>query len=100
MERLSQLSPSNRTINSPLSLASDYAKASFFLCDADDNLIGYSYWPKTNAVNFSDVLTQFNDNHAGKYRTAEKKWSPLSLLSPPFYQQRRRPPFSVSREQK
>lgn len=73
MERLSQLSPSKRTINSPLSLASDYAKASFFLCDADDNLIGYSYWPKTNAVNFPEVLAQFSDNRTGKYRTAEKK---------------------------
>ena len=84
MERLSQLSPSNRTINSPLSLASDYAKASFFLCDADDNLIGYSYWPKTNAVNFSDVLTQFNDNHAGKYRTAEKNGRLYRYFRHPF----------------
>lgn len=73
LERLAQLSPSKRTINSPLSLASDYAKASFFLCDAHENLIGCSYWPKTNAVEFSEILRRFH-NDADKNAEGEIRY--------------------------
>lgn len=83
LERLSQLSPSKRTINSPLALASDYAKASFFLCDGEDNLIGSSYWPKTNAVSFSEVLCMFSGK-ADKYTTLERDGQLYRYYKHPF----------------
>ena len=84
LERLAQLAPSKRTINSPLYLASDYAKAAFFLCDGQENLIGFSYWPKTNAVSFSHVLNQFRDGSAGKYISTEKDGQIYRYFKHPF----------------
>ena len=83
LERLSQLSPSKRTINSPLALASDYAKASFFLCDAEDHLIGSAYWPKTDAISISEVLSQFSSS-ADKYAAIERNGHLYRYYRHPF----------------
>lgn len=48
MERLNQLPEANRTPALALRYASDYAKASFFLCDENCNIILSSFWPLNN----------------------------------------------------
>lgn len=48
MERLNQLPEANRTPALALRYASDYAKASFFLCDDNCNIILSSFWPLNN----------------------------------------------------
>lgn len=84
LERLAQLSPSKRTINSPLALASDYAKASFFLCDAEEHLIGCSYWPKTNRLDFAEILAGFTGKSESRYIALEIKEQPYRCYKHPF----------------
>ena len=52
IERLSQTPEEKRSPSLALRFASDYAKASFFLCDREYNLIASSFWP---ASNFGDL---------------------------------------------
>lgn len=61
MERISQLPSSERNIANVLQFASDYAKSAFFLCDQNKNVLGSSYWPQTNVLNFENIQAAFND---------------------------------------
>lgn len=67
IERISQLSESNRNITSVLKFASDYAKAAFFLCDNSLNLIAASYWPSTNKIDFELVKSVFKNDDNLKF---------------------------------
>ncbi|MFR8517253.1 MAG: PucR family transcriptional regulator [Emergencia timonensis] len=62
IERLSQTPEAVRTPSLALQIASDYAKASFFLCDRQYHLIASSFWPASNYLNFEIVKEAFSDD--------------------------------------
>ena len=49
MERLAQTVEEKRTPSMLLRYASDYARASFFLCDKEYHIIAHSFWPASNS---------------------------------------------------
>lgn len=55
LERLSQTPESMRNLALALRYASDYAKASFFLCSERDEIILSSFWPGTNSSDRESV---------------------------------------------
>lgn len=61
IERLSQTSEAVRSPSLALQIASDYAKASFFLCDESYHLIASSFWPATNFLDFNRVKETFEE---------------------------------------
>lgn len=65
MERLSQTPESVRNPSLALQIASDYAKASFFLCDERYHLIASSFWPATNFLDFDEVKKAFSCDPPG-----------------------------------
>lgn len=68
MERISQLTESNRNITTVLSFASEYAKASFFLCDEKKNLIAASYWPFTNKMDSNLIFNDYKESGYSVYK--------------------------------
>ncbi len=68
VQRLSQSADKDRTPTMVLQLASSYAKAAFFLCDENDNLIASSFWPVSNHLSFSKVLHVYHNNRQHKSR--------------------------------
>ena len=61
IERLSQTPEEVRSLSLALQIASDYAKASFFLCDEHYHLIASSFWPVTNFLDFKKVKETFEE---------------------------------------
>lgn len=77
IERLSQMPEIHRTPAVVLSLASNYARASFFLCDKQHHLIAEAFWPTANVLDFSAVCEAYEKPDraffAGKmYRIAKQ----------------------------
>lgn len=75
--RLSQMPEIHRTPARVLSLASNYARASFFLCDKQHNLIAEAFWPTANILDFTAVYEAYEKpdfvSFAGKmYRIARQ----------------------------
>lgn len=68
IQRLSQSEEKDRTPSMVLQLASSYAKAAFFLCDEQENLIASSFWPASNHLSFSKVLHAYHNNREHKAR--------------------------------
>ncbi len=60
IERLSQTAEEKRTPSLALSLASDYGRASFFLCDESYHIIASSYWPMNNYEDLDIVKEVFS----------------------------------------
>ncbi len=61
IERLSQTAEEKRTPSLALSLASDYGRASFFLCDEACHIIASSYWPMNNYEDLNIVKEIISD---------------------------------------
>lgn len=68
VQRLPQSADKDRTPAMLLQLASSYAKAAFFLCDENENLIASSFWPASNHLSFSKVLHVYHNNRESKSR--------------------------------
>lgn len=68
VQRLSQSKDKDRTPAMVLQLASSYAKAAFFLCDENENLIASSFWPVSNHISFSKVHHVYHNNRDFKAR--------------------------------
>ncbi len=97
MERLAQTVEEKRTPSMLLRYASDYARASFFLCDKEYHIIAHSFWPASNSGdlelardNFAALLEKKPTDTAGKstdeavfFRTGftEKKSGELVLCA-------------------
>lgn len=60
IERLSQMPEIHRTPTRVLSLASNYARASFFLCDKQHNLIAEAFWPTANVLYAATANNRLN----------------------------------------
>ena len=84
--RLSQSPEKDRTPYMVLRLASNYAKASFFLCDHKENLIAASFWPVANHMDFNEVQILYKHHDDPSLRTyrvdfSDKNGTQLALYT-------------------
>ncbi len=63
IERLNQVPEAKRTPALALRYASDYAKASFFLCDENCNIIISSFWPQNNKQDMALISGWLSDQN-------------------------------------
>lgn len=82
IERLSQTSESVRNPSLALQIASDYAKASFFLCDENYHLIASSFWPATNFIDFNKVKEAFDEKYLTDHTVREDREEGIYFRTP------------------
>lgn len=56
LNRISQMDASRRNIDTVLNLISEHNRSTAVLCDAQNRILGYSFWPAGNVINIEQIL--------------------------------------------
>lgn len=57
LNRISQMDASRRNIDTVLNLISEHNRSTAVLCDAQNRILGYSFWPAGNVINIEQILS-------------------------------------------
>lgn len=74
MKLLSQSPEQERTPAMVLKLASNYARAAFFLCDEYENPMAVSFWPATNYMDISEAISICENGEKNGVRVLRRRF--------------------------
>lgn len=57
LNRISQMDASRRNIDTVLNLISEHNRSTAVLCDGQNRILGYSFWPAGNVINIEQILS-------------------------------------------
>lgn len=57
LNRISQMDASRRNIDTVLNLISEHNRSTAVLCDGQNRILGYSFWPAGNVINIEQLLS-------------------------------------------